>query len=134
MFAAVPLMLVPLAFYNLVMIGFWGGGIAAFSDTVMSVAMLSGALWTLSLGDVLVLVALVVLFIEVLKATRSGRGSLLNHMLSMLVFIVFLVEFLLVRNAATPIFFMLMIIAFIDVVAGFAISNRAAARDVSIGL
>lgn len=135
MFAAVPLMLVPLILYNLVMIGFFGGGgIAALSSVVFSVAMLSGATWSLTLADVLVIVALLLLFVEILKATSNGTGSLLNHMLSMIVFVGFLVEFLLVRDAATQIFFILMLIAFIDVVAGFSISIRSASRDVSIGL
>ena len=131
MFVAIPLMIVPLVFYNAVMLG---SGLTAFASTLMTVPMLSGALWTVTLGDVVVLVALVALFFEMLKATMSNRGSLLNHMLSMLVFVIFLVEFLLVRDAATQLFFTLMVVAFIDVVAGFTISNRAAGRDVSIGL
>ena len=55
-------------------------------------------------------------------------------MLSMVLFVVFLVEFLLVQGAATQIFFILMTITFIDVIAGFAVSIRTAGRDVSIGL
>ena len=131
MFVAIPLMIVPLVFYNAVMLG---SGLTAFASTLMTVPMLSGALWTVTLGDVVVLVALVALFFEMLKATMSNRSSLINHMLSMLVFVVFLIEFLLVRDAATQLFFTLMVVAFIDVVAGFTISNRAAGRDVSIGL
>jgi hypothetical protein len=131
MFVAIPLMIVPFVFYNAVMLG---SGLPSFGGTLMTVPMLSGALWTITLGDVVILVALVALFFEVLKATMSNRNSLLNHMLSMLVFVVFLVEFLLVKDAATQLFFTLMVIAFIDVVAGFTISNRAAGRDVSIGL
>ena len=96
--------------------------------------MLSGAVWTMTLGDLVILAALICLFFEMLKSTLSSRGSLMNHMLSMLVFVGFLVEFLLVRDAATQLFFSVMVIAFIDVVAGFTISNRAAGRDVSIGL
>ncbi|MFN3363860.1 MAG: hypothetical protein ACK40W_07850 [Allorhizobium sp.] len=131
MLIAVPLMIVPFIFYNAVMLG---SGIAAFSSVIMTVPMLSGAVWTMTLGDLVILSALIALFFEVLKATLSTRGSLMNHMFSMVVFIGFLVEFLLVRDAATQLFFSLMVIAFIDVVAGFTISNRAAARDVSIGL
>ncbi|RKE80086.1 hypothetical protein [Rhizobium sp. AG855] len=131
MFIAIPLMIVPFVFYNAVMLG---SGLPSFAATLVTVPMLSGAIWTMTLSDVLVLTALVALFFEVLKATMSNRGSLINHMLSMLVFVVFLVEFLLVRDAATQLFFTLMVIAFIDVVAGFTISNRAAGRDVSIGL
>lgn len=131
MFVAIPLMIVPFVFYNAVMLG---SGLPSFASTLMSVPMLSGAVWTITLGDIVVLTALIALFLEVLKATMSTRGSLINHMLSMMVFVAFLVEFLLVRDAATQLFFTLMVIAFIDVVAGFTISNRAAGRDVSIGL
>jgi hypothetical protein len=69
-----------------------------------------------------------------LKASRNGRGTLINHMLSLLVFVAYLVEFLLVRNAATQIFFILMTITFVDVIGGFAVAIRTAGRDVSIGL
>jgi hypothetical protein len=131
MLIAVPLMIIPFIFYNAVMLG---SGVSAFSGVVMTVPMLSGAVWTMTLGDLVILSALVCLFFEMLKSTLSSRGSLMNHMLSMLVFVGFLVEFLLVRDAATQLFFSLMIIAFIDVVAGFTISNRSAGRDVSIGL
>jgi hypothetical protein len=131
MLIAVPLMIIPFIFYNAVMLG---SGVSAFSGVVMTVLMLSGAVWTMTLGDLVILSALVCLFFEMLKSTLSSGGSLMNHMLSMLVFVGFLVEFLLVRDAATQLFFSLMIIAFIDVVAGFTISNRSAGRDVSIGL
>jgi hypothetical protein len=135
MFVALPLMIIPLALYNLALIGIMGGsGVAGLGDVVISLQMLSGADWTMTLGDVLIVIALGMLFIEILKASRYGRGSLLNHMLSMLVFIGFLVEFLLVRNAATQIFFILMTITLVDVVGGFAVAIRAAGRDVSIGL
>lgn len=135
MVAAFPLMILPFILYNLVMLGAFGGdGASTFAQVILSLSMLSGALWTLSLGDLFILIALALLFVEILKATRTGSGSLLNHMLSMLVFVAYLVEFLLVRGAATQIFFILMVIAFIDVVAGFAVSIRSAGRDVSIGL
>lgn len=135
MIAAFPLMLVPFVLYNLAMMGLFGqGGIAALDGEILSLSMLSGAVWTLSMGDLFILVALAVLFVEILKATRHGSGSLINHMLSMLVFVAFLIEFLLLQGAATQIFFILMIITFIDVVGGFAVSIRTAGRDVSIGL
>jgi hypothetical protein len=134
MLAAIPLMIVPLIGYNLVMIGLLGGGIAELQTTIFSTSMMSGATWTMSIGDLLIVVALVLLFIEVLKATRTGPWSVIDHMLSMFVFVAFLVEFLLVRDAATQVFFILMVIAFIDVIAGFSVSIRSAGRDVSIGL
>lgn len=135
MIAAFPLMLVPLALYNLAMLGLMGeGGAAALDKVVLSLSMLSGAVWTMSLGDLMIVIGLVALFFEIVKATRTGSGSLVNHMLSLVVFILFLVEFLLVQGAATQIFFILMTIAFLDVIGGFVISIRTAGRDVSIGL
>ncbi|MBW8282677.1 MAG: hypothetical protein K0M55_03660 [Rhizobium sp.] len=135
MFSAIPLMILPLALYNLAMLGLFGsGGVEVLDQQLLSFAMLSGAIWALSVSDVLILLSLAILFFEILKATINGSGSLINHMLSMLVFIAFLVEFLLVRGAATQTFFILMTIAFIDVVGGFAVSIRSAGRDVSIGL
>jgi hypothetical protein len=135
MLLAIPLLILPFALYNLAMTGLFGtGGNAVLDSEVLSVNMLSGATWTLAFGDLIILIALALLFVEILKATRPGSRALLDHMLSMVLFVVALVEFLLVQGAATQIFFILMTIVFIDVVAGFAVSIRTASRDLSIGL
>ncbi|WP_377293596.1 hypothetical protein [Rhizobium sp. SG2393] len=134
MIAAVPLMLVPLALYNLAMIGLFGAAPAIFDAEMITFTMVSGARWGLTFGDLLIVVALILLFVEILKATHIGSKALVDHMLSLVVFLAFLVEFLLVTPAASRVFFILMTIAFIDVIAGFAVSMRTATRDVSIGL
>lgn len=135
MLGAMPLMIIPFILYNMAMLGLMGsGGIPVLQHDIIVLSMISGAIWSMSLGDLFIVIALVVLFFEILKATRNGSGSLINHMLSMLVFIAFLVEFLLVQDAATQVFFILMTIALIDVIGGFAVSIRTAGRDVSIGL
>ena len=54
-------------------------------------------------------------------------------MLSTAVFIVFLIEFLLVGFCASSTFFLLMMMAVLDVVAGFSISITSAGRDVTMG-
>ncbi|WP_162653165.1 hypothetical protein [Lentilitoribacter sp. Alg239-R112] len=133
MLFAIPLMLIPFILYNVVMLG-PGAGIGGLENQVMELSMLSGANWIVNVGDLFILIALVLLFIEILKSTRTGPFSVLDHMLSMFVFIAFLVEFLLVKGAATQIFFVLMAISFIDVIAGFSVSIKSAGRDVSIGL
>ena len=56
----------------------------------------------------------------------------MDHILSMILFIVMLVEFLLVARAGTSTFFMLMMISFVDVLAGFIITARTAQRDIQI--
>ncbi|CAN7313265.1 hypothetical protein LJR255_001636 [Pararhizobium sp. LjRoot255] len=135
MITAIPLLILPFILYNLGMVGMLGsGGVAVFEMTLLSLTMLSGAVWTMSVGDLVIVIALVLLFVEILKATRVSSKALMDHLLSMVLFIIFLVEFLLVANAATHTFFILMTISFIDVIAGFSVSMRTAGRDVSIGL
>ena len=133
MLAAVPLLILPFVVYNLAMIGMFGC-IAGLSAEMLSLSMLSGATWTMRFGDLLIVVALLLLFVELLKATRTSTRALMDHLLSMILFIAFLIEFLLLAPAATQLFFILMTISFIDVIAGFAVSMRSAGRDVSIGL
>lgn len=134
MLSAIPLMIVPFIIYNAIMIGIAGTGIEGLSLPLLELQMMSGAVWSMSLGDLLIVIGLVMMFFEILKATRTGSWSVIDHLLSTFLFVAFLVEFLLVEKAATDVFFILMVIAFVDVIAGFSVSIRSASRDVSIGL
>lgn len=131
MLAHLPLMIVPLILYNIGLAGLFDGG-NPWQMELFSITMISGGVWSMTLGDLMVVVALVLLFVEVLKSTRTSNASVLDHLLSLGVFILFLVEFLLVRGATTSLFFVLTFIALIDVLAGFSISLRAASRDVNL--
>jgi hypothetical protein len=75
---------------------------------------------------------LVLLFFEVLKSTRTTAKATLEHILSVLVFIVFLVEFIVVPAAGTAVFALLGLMSLIDVMAGYAISIAVARRDLNI--
>ena len=134
MLAAVPLMILPLIAYNVLVFSPVGGDVAVLDAQLLSVSMMSGAQWTMQVSDVVIVASLLLLFIEVLKATRTASWSLIDHLLSALVFVAFLVEFLLVPQAATDLFFILTVIAFVDLIAGFSVAIRSAGRDVSIGL
>lgn len=89
--------------------------------------------WTFTWGDLIIVVTMLLLFVEILKATYTSTASLLDHGLSMLVFIACLVEFLLVDAAYTSVFFMIMLATLIDVVAGYTIGIRVARRDIGFG-
>lgn len=134
MLTNVPLMAVPLIAYNLVVLGFVGGGSPdPWAAEVLTMSMVSGALWRMDLGDLMIALGLFLLFFEIVKATRVGADTIIDHLLSTLVFIAYLVEFLLVKSAANSVFFLLMAITFVDVVAGFTVSIRSASRDVNVG-
>ena len=77
-----------------------------------------------------VLLALILLFIELLKSTSTGTAAIFNHALSMLVFIICLVEFLLHPAFATSTFFVILVMALLDVLAGVVVTIISARRDV----
>jgi hypothetical protein len=49
---------------------------------MMSATLPSGAAWTLSLGDLLILAGISLLFLEIVKTSRSRRAGI-DHALSM---------------------------------------------------
>jgi hypothetical protein len=127
-----PLLLIPLLAYNFFAFLFMGASPAGWSQQLLTIPMVSGT-WSLTSGDLMLVVGLICLFFEVLKSTNTGRASVMEHMLSTVVFVIFLVEFLLVGAAASSVFFILMMMAIFDVVAGFTVSITGAGRDVTMG-
>ncbi|UJW87769.1 hypothetical protein IM737_11325 [Devosia sp. SL43] len=127
-----PLLIASFVIYNLVAFIFFGGNPAGWSNTAFSVPMVSGVPWAVSVGDLLVVGSLILLFFELLKSTRIGSVSILEHMLSMVVFVLILIEFLLIGAASSSVFFILLVMALIDVVAGFTMSITSATRDMSM--
>ena len=128
--AALPLTVIPLILYNLLVLTGVDLGASVVGD---GIRMMSGGLWKLTWGDLVILCALVILFIEIVKATYTGTASMIDHGLSMVVFIASLIQFLMVPQAATSVFFIVMIVCLIDVVAGFTIGIRVAKRDIGFG-
>jgi hypothetical protein len=124
-----PLLVIPFAIYN--MIAFLTPGLN-WTDAITSVDLMSGATWSVTTEDFLVGLAIILLPLEILKAARIGTRSIVDHVLSMALFVVMLVEFLLVRQAGTSTFFLLMMISIVDVLGGFIVSLRTAQRDMSI--
>jgi hypothetical protein len=125
---AVPL----LAFVVMAYVAFASAG-ADFALIRFSVLMPSGATWNINLSDILLAFALLVLFFEILKSTRTGGNSVVDHALSMIVFVVALILFLIWAPAATSLFFLITLTTLIDVIAGFSVTIRAARRDYSLG-
>lgn len=131
---ALPLIALPLIVYNLLLL--FAGSTPAddfFRTPLFSITMIKGAIWSFTRGDLVIALTFIVLFIELIKSTYTASSSLVDHGLSMLVFIVCLIEFLITNGASTSVFFFVMLGALIDVVAGFTIGIRVARRDLSIG-
>ncbi|WP_297511224.1 hypothetical protein [uncultured Caulobacter sp.] len=135
MFAAVPLLALPVIIYNLVALTLAGGfkavdAGARMGGTLFTIHMTSRAEWAVSLGDLLLAASLVVLFVELLKSTTSRKIAIINHSLSMILFILCLVEFLLGPAFATSTFFLITLMVLLDVLAGFIVTIVASRRDI----
>ena len=59
--------------------------------------------------------------------------ELINHGLSMLVFVIALIEFITLKGFATSVFFFIMLMALFDTIAGYTVSIVAAEHDLGLG-
>src|ERR1700730_17816566 len=93
----VPLLIFAVAIYNILvflMPGF------AWTDEIAHFRMKSGGEWGLTSGDAMVAGAILILLVEMMKAGRARR-SIIDHILSMLLFVGMMAEFLLKTEAAS---------------------------------
>ncbi len=136
-FTVFPLLVIPVAIYNIIAIS--GAGFSSaeavrlrMDEVFLSVPMASQAEWLITPGHALVGVTIVLLFFELLKSTGFGRAAIMNHALSMVLFIICLVEFLMFPAFATSVFFLIMMMALLDVMAGFMVTIASARRDFAV--
>ena len=120
-----PLLLIPFAIYNI--IAFLMPGVS-WSTPFARVALRSGADWAIAPGEVLIAFAILILLVELVKLTRIGARSWVDHGLALLLFGGMTAEFVLVQAVASPTFFLLLVIGFVDVASGIAASLGARRR------
>ena len=137
MLIAIPLLVIPVILYNIVVLtGAVGTGVTTdggLHDVLFTIPMASGASWDVAIGDLILFLALILLFFELLKSTSSQKVAIVNHALSMILFVVCLVEFLLLRGFATSTFFLIVTMVMLDVLAGFIVTIVAARKDFDFG-
>ena len=137
MFAAFPLLALPVLVYNLALLTMRGGlnsldAPAQLASPLFSIHMTSGGVWPVTAGDLYLGAALVVMFVELLKSTNSRNVAIINHSLSMILFVACLVEFLLLKGFATSVFFLITLMVLLDVLAGFIVTIVSARRDIDL--
>lgn len=127
-YRAVPLLGV-LAVVYLIVAAVWE---TVLDKNLFTLALPSGRDWILSVEHLFLLVGLGLLYLEILKSTRTGRGQIIEHIVSMLVFIGCLLMFLLVKKTGSSTFLLITVMSAIDVIAGFTVSIVSARRDMEI--
>ncbi|WP_416877047.1 hypothetical protein [Litorimonas sp.] len=137
-FLVFPLMLIPVALYNILAISgsafSTAAEIRARLDTdFQSIPMISGSIWQITPGHMLITLSLIMLFFEMIKSTGTDHTAVMNHAFSMVLFIICLVEFLMFPAFGTSVFFIIGLMALLDVMAGFMVTIASARRDFSVG-
>jgi hypothetical protein len=130
-----PLLLIAVIVYNVIAFGTGLTHHDAYGtlNSAITIHMFSGDDWRYSIGDALVTVSLILLFVEIVKSTHTSSRQIVNHGLSMLTFVVALIEFITLRGFATSTFFLIVAMCLVDVVGGYTISIMAAEHDIGMG-
>lgn len=126
-----PMLAIVLVAYNGIMLT--GDAIHTNPDVIRIPLMANDEAMFLKLGDILVMLGIIFLYFEILKATRASRSTIIDHALSLVVFVIFLIEYIVVAGAGTATFMILTLMSLLDVIAGFTITISTSRRDISFG-
>jgi hypothetical protein len=113
-----PLLLIPLAIYNIIVFLMPG---VSFAEPLVTIPLMSGAPWPVTLSDGLLALGILMLLLEVMKGARPGAKYLTDHLLSLIVFGGALAEFLLWPRFAGSTYFLLVLLALVDFLSGVAL-------------
>ena len=116
-----PLLLIPLAIYNI--IAFLMRDVS-FAAALFTVPLPSGTAWPVTLSDVLLTLGILLLLCEVIKGARPGAKYLTDHLLSLLVLCGAGAEFALLPQFGTSTFFLLTALSLVDFLSGIALRAR----------
>lgn len=129
MLSSLPLMAIVIVAYNIMALVTG----PSMETTLIDAQLLSGAVWSMKVSDLLLVSALGLLFLELIGSTKTNTSSVINHGLSLVVFIGALIEFIVLPEFGTSTFFLITMFALLDVVAGFTVTIATARRDFSVG-
>lgn len=116
-----PLLLIPLAVYNI--IAFLMPTVS-FTDVLFKVPMVSGEAWPVTLADLLLALGVVLLLLEVVKGARPGAKFLMDHLLSLILFGAAAAEFVMWPKFGNSTYFLLVLLAMADFLGGIAQRTR----------
>jgi hypothetical protein len=116
-----PLLLIPLAIYNIIVFLMPG---VSFAEPLVRLTLVSGTQWSVTLTDMLLALGVLLLLFEIIKGARPGAKYLTDHLLSLLVFGAAAAEFVLWPQFGTSTYFLLAMLALVDFLSGIALRAR----------
>jgi hypothetical protein len=120
-----PLLLIPLAIYNIIVFLMPG---VTLAEPLLTLRLMSGADWPVTLSDMLLALGVLLLLFEIIKAARPGAKYLTDHLLSLIVFGAAAAEFVLLPRFGTSTYFLLTMLGLVDFLSGVALRARRGAK------
>jgi hypothetical protein len=125
---AFPLLLVPFVLYN--MVAFLLN--LPFGTVLFGLSLPSGESLAVNIGDLLVIIGVLLLYLEILKAARFAAKAVMDHLLAVMLFAAMVIEFVTVHQAATSAFLILLVLSFVDVISGLSLAIPDAKRNIAL--
>jgi hypothetical protein len=125
---AFPLLLIPFALYNIVIFILR----LSFDNTLFSVPLVEDRRLPVTTGELLLMLAMLLLYLEAVKAARFGIKGAMDHVLAFLLFVGMAAELVLVPQAATPTLLLLTVLSFVDVITGLSVSRRRKPQEIMV--
>jgi hypothetical protein len=113
-----PLLLIPLAIYNIVV---WLMPSVSLTEPLVRVTLPSGAEWPITLSEVLLSLGILLLLLEIAKGAKPGSKYITDHLLSFIVFAASVAEFVLWPKFGTSTFFLLALMTMVDFLGGIVL-------------
>src|SRR5215475_1234547 len=110
-----PLLLIPLAIYNIIVFLMPG---VSLSEALVTVPLTSGASWPVTLSDILLALGILMVLLEVVKGARPGAKFLTDHLLSLVVFGAAAAEFVMWPKFGNATFGLLVLLSLSDFLSG----------------
>jgi hypothetical protein len=126
-----PLLLIPLAIYNIIVLLMPG---VPFADPLVRLTLVSGAEWGVTLSDLLLAVGILMLLLEVFRGARPGAKYLTDHLLSLVLFGAAAAEFVLWPKFGTSTYFLLVLLALADFLSGIVLRARGSMQAQGAGV
>jgi hypothetical protein len=131
---AIPLLVFPALLYAAVALTLDPAAVRGSLDQVFFNTYLpSGALFTVTRGHGITMLAAGLLFLEIVKSTSVSRWALVENGLAFVAFTIAFIFFLLNSAFGTIEFALIMIMMLVDFMAGFIVMTISARRDVAFG-
>lgn len=102
------------------------------SKTVISVPLPSGIIWQMAYGDLFICVIMISIFLEVVRQSSGEISKPQTHMISLAIFVISLLEFLLLKPFGNSFFFIFLLASFIDFVVTWMSTIIRARRDIRL--